>query len=50
MSSRIECTATSGQFISEDHCPPGWGPGVTEPDAFDSRPVPLALVADTLNV
>src|SRR3954469_11000434 len=48
--SSTECTATSGQFMSALHWPPGEVLGVTALEAADAGPVPIALVAVTVTV
>src|SRR4051794_15254934 len=48
--SSTECTATSGQFMSEDHWPAGESAGVTGLEAADAAPVPIAFVALTVKV
>ena len=42
--------ASNGQLISGAHSPPGCALGVTEFDAAEAGPVPIAFVAVTVNV
>jgi hypothetical protein len=48
--SSTEWTATSGQFINEDHWPALPLLGVTEFDGDDGGPVPIAFAGATVKV